>query len=224
MDEGTRRAPHKDETSHARPILTPPPATPAGAVEQPSILAKLALKGLTPVALLTVVLVVESIFAVAKLTQVVAEVQTAESSPTSAAPAVVVAVSASPQSASPSPSASATLGPVRTLTRTAEPAPVCGDARTHRITGRVTLADGSPMYNAAVDLYKAPDGAYMSTFHTDQSGRYVALVIGGTYKIHFIPSVVATAEWWNDQSSQATANVVFACTGDVNGVDAVLTR
>ncbi len=186
-----------------------------------SVLAKFAFGGVTPVALLGGVLLILALFAIPKLTEGVTGV------PATLSPTEVAAESGSPtpaESAGPTPTASAPIAvPVRTPTRTA--APDC-DTRTYRISGRVTLApEGDGMYNVAVEVYRASDGAYLNTFRTDTSGGYSAAVSGSAgYKLFFIPAVAARSEWWNDKTSKGAANVVSVCRSDVIGINAVLTR
>ena len=136
---------------------------------------------------------------------------------------------------SPAPSASATRpvavktpepseAPSESPTQTTAPVPtqrpfVCGC----RIRGRVTQANGLPLQNAIVNVYRASDGSYVAAGPSDQNGYYSVLVPNGLYKILFSSPIGGlTSQFWNQKISLPAADVVAVSGRDIFNINAVL--
>ncbi len=191
-----------------------------------ALVRRLAFRGVTPVALLSAVLVVEALIAVAGFTTKVIPLPVSLGEPSASEVLVAAApTSAAPKSPSATPSATA-----RPPTRTAAPPPrpQC-DSKSYNISGRVTFNDGTPAYNINIEVYRG-DGSYMATYPTDPSGGFIfAASSGESYKLFFIPtgsvpSGSARSQWWNGKPNKASANFVTVCDSDVFGINAVLVR
>jgi protocatechuate 3,4-dioxygenase beta subunit len=100
-----------------------------------------------------------------------------------------------------------TAQPTPTPQRTATPAPRCTTAC--QIRGRVTQTNGSPIANAHVNVYRAPENTLVGSGLTDANGNYTFTVAAGNYKFYFSPPFTTLVpEWYADKASINTANVV----------------
>ncbi|MFZ4434176.1 MAG: carboxypeptidase regulatory-like domain-containing protein, partial [Microthrixaceae bacterium] len=85
------------------------------------------------------------------------------------------------------------------------------------ITGRVTdAATGQPLTSACVDAISVPETFVRRTACTDATGAYSLKVPAGTWKVFFdepASSPSLAFEYWNDRSTQSTADAVVVTAG-----------
>ncbi len=94
------------------------------------------------------------------------------------------------------------------------------------IAGQVTDSSAAPLDQIRVDLYTDGDN-FVASDTTDASGNYsLADVDPGDYKLNFVDTrttPIYTTEWYDDQTDQASANLVTVGNGAaVTGIDAAL--
>ena len=105
-------------------------------------------------------------------------------------------------------------------------APVAGAAGTAKIKGTVTEFGGGPLENVQVQVYSSSGEFVVGSASTKAGGTYeVEGLAEGEYKVRFSDAPTYAVQYYNDEPSLASANLVFVKEGEAKEkVDAALKK